>query len=61
MHTDVRDPIDPRKLPLLAATTRVQRNKNMAKLQAGYLFPEVRFDAIQAFGDLDSMPLHPSG
>ena len=25
-----------------AATTRVQRNKNFAKLQAGYLFPEVR-------------------
>lgn len=23
-------------------TTRVQRNKNMGKLQAGYLFPEVR-------------------
>lgn len=27
---------------LPAVTTRVQRNKNMAKLQAGYLFPEVR-------------------
>ena len=24
-----------------AATTQVQRNKNMGKLQAGYLFPEV--------------------
>jgi hypothetical protein len=24
-----------------SVTTRVQRNKNMAKLQAGYLFPEV--------------------
>lgn len=24
-----------------AATTGVQRNKNIAKLQAGYLFPEV--------------------
>lgn len=28
--------------PPAAATTRVQRNQNMAKLQAGYLFPEVR-------------------
>lgn len=25
---------------LLAVTTKVQRNKNMGKLQAGYLFPE---------------------
>ena len=25
-----------------AVATRVQRNKNMGKLQAGYLFPEVR-------------------
>jgi len=24
-----------------AVTTRVQRNKNMGKLQAGYLFPEI--------------------
>lgn len=29
--------------PPRAVTTRVQRNKNMAKLQAGYLFPEVRW------------------
>ena len=31
-------------------TTRVQRNKNMAKLQAGYLFPEIarRRNAHQA-------------
>lgn len=28
--------------PPPAVTTKVQRNKNMGKLQAGYLFPEVR-------------------
>lgn len=32
---------------VFAATTKVQRNKNIGKLQAGYLFPEVRrFDGL---------------
>jgi hypothetical protein len=31
---------------VIAATTGVQRNKNIAKLQAGYLFPEVRQDFV---------------
>ncbi len=46
MQSDASVPIGPHAPPLPAATTRVQRNKNMAKLQAGYLFPEVSGDAI---------------
>ena len=34
--------ISPSRTDCPAVTTQVQRNKNMGKLQAGYLFPEVR-------------------
>lgn len=34
-------------------TTRVQRNKNMGKLQAGYLFPEVGRE-LRSLGRMDT-------
>ena len=36
-----------------AVTTRVKRNDNMGKLQAGYLFPEVRYVLEIIFTVLD--------
>jgi len=37
-------------------TTAVKRNENLAKLQAGYLFPEVLFDALHKLQHLSEYP-----